>query len=398
MVTVLFVDDDAAGLRALREAYDRCHSGWETRFVPRPGDALEVMSEQHVDAVVASARMSAMSTASFLRLAKQQFPKTARIALSNPGDRSAKLSALPVVNQCLSKTCGPEVLVKVVERTTRLNERIFSETTQALVDEVGSLPSLPANLIALDAALSDENCSLGHIADIMSADVAMVAKVLQLVNSSFFGLRTDIHDLRQAVAYLGIETLRDFAMAGAVFRAFSPSRSLPESWLGAFNAHSVAVADIASTLVRTSLARCEANVAGMLHNVGELVVADQAPHKLEAIAAGAADGLCAETAEQRELGTTLPVVGGYLLASWGMNFHVVESITCQRDPWDGPEREPELSDILRTADHLASAEPGAALLMAGPGQVPVCLSVAAPAPGTDLTAAASAFLDLDGPH
>ncbi|HET9061073.1 MAG TPA: HDOD domain-containing protein [Acidimicrobiales bacterium] len=377
MVTVLFVDDDAAGLRALRDAYERCHDGWETCFIPRPGDALDAMSERHIDAVVASARLSGMSTASFLRVAKQQHPRTARIALSNPGDRSAKLGALPVVNQCLSKTCGPDVLVKVVERTTRLHERIFSEATQRLVSEVGSLPSLPSNLLALDCALSDENCSLGQIADIMSSDVAMVAKVLQLVNSSFFGLRTDIHDLRQAVAYLGIETLRDFAMAGAVFRAFSPSRLLPDSWLGAFNAHSLAVADVTASLVRTSLARCEANVAGMLHNVGELVVADRAPERLKAIAADVAEGFGAGESERRHLGTTLPVVGGYLLAVWGMNYHIVEAITCQRETCEGPAREPELGDLVRTGDYLGAAEPGGEPHCSQAGDVPVCFSVLA---------------------
>jgi HD-like signal output (HDOD) protein len=266
------------------------------------------------------------------------------------------LRTLPVANQCLSRSCGPEVLAKVIQRTTRLQGKLFTEATQSLALEVGALPSLPSSLVALDDALSNEDCSLAQIADIMSGDVAMVAKVLQLVNSSFFGLRTEIRDLRQAVAYLGIETLRDFALAGAVFRAFKPSPLLPQGWLASFNHHSITVADTTTRLVRTSLAQCEANVAGMLHGIGELVVAERAPGKLVAAAIEVAAGASPDEAEINQVGTTYPVIGGYLLSQWGMGYHIVEAITCHREPWSGPAHDPDLGDVVRVADHLAARD------------------------------------------
>jgi HD-like signal output (HDOD) protein len=383
MVSVLFVDDDAACLRALREAYAEYAHGWETQFVHGAGAALDAMADRPVDAVVTAARLSGIGAASFLRLTKQQHPQTARIALSNPGDRSAMLRTLPVANQCLSRSCGPEVLAKVVERTTRLQRKLYSEPTQRLAGEVGALPSLPANLVALDAALSNEDCSLAHIADIMSGDVAMVAKVLQLVNSSFFGLRAEIRDLRQAVAYLGIETVRDFALAGAVFRAFKPSPLLPDGWLSSFNLHAVAVADATAHLVRTSLAQCEASVAGMLHGIGELVVAERAPGKLLEVALEVSAGASPDEAELLHVGTTYPVIGGYLLSQWGMGSHIVEAITCYRDPWTGSPHDPDLGDVVRVADVLAGRDqaagrhhddfPGVDLVDHGP-EAWVCLS------------------------
>lgn len=357
MVSVLFVDDTDVGLRALRDSFASGAESWETAFVPGPDVALYVMGERPVDAVVASARLSGMSTADFLRLTKLRHPKTARIALSNPGDRGAMLSTLPVANQCLSKACGIDVLAKAVEHTTKLQSKLFSEATQRLVAELGALPSLPSSLIAVDAALSNQNASLGQIAEIMSGDVAMVAKVLQLVNSSFFGLRAEIRDLRQAVAYLGVETLRDFAMAGAVFRAFTPSPLLPDGWLASFNAHSVAVAEIASQLVRTSAAQCEANVAGTLHDIGELVVAERAPAKLIDIAADVSAGSPPDEAEILHIGTTYPVIGGYLLSLWGMGHNIIAALAGQREIWTGAPREPALADVVRVADHLAANQP-----------------------------------------
>jgi HD-like signal output (HDOD) protein len=361
MVSVLFVDDTEVGLRALRDTFAIGSQSWDTAFVPGADVALYMMGERPVDAVVASARLSGMSTADFLRLTKLRYPRVARIALSNPGDRGAMLSTLPVANQCLSKSCGIEVLARAVELTTQLQGKLFSEATQRLVAAVGALPSLPASLTAVDAALSNENSSLGQIADIMSGDVAMVAKVLQLVNSSFFGLRAEIGDLRQAVAYLGVETLRDFALASAVFRAFTPSPLLPGDWLARFNAHSLAVADIMAQLVRTSAAKCEANVSGTLHDIGELIVAERAPEKLLEIASDVRAGASPDEAEVRHVGTTYPVIGGYLLSMWGLGHNVIEAVARQREIWAGPPREPALADVIRVADHMAGSELAAAV-------------------------------------
>jgi HD-like signal output (HDOD) protein len=332
------------------------------------------MGERPVDAVVASARLSGMSTAEFLGLTKLRHPRIARIALSSPGDRGAMLSTLPVANQCLSKACGAEVLTRAVEKTTRLQSQLFSEATQGLVAQVGALPSLPSSLMAVDTALSDENTSLGQIADIMSGDVGMVAKVLQLVNSSFFGLRAEIRDLRQAVAYLGVEKLRDFAMASAVFRAFTPSPLLPDDWLLRFNAHSLSVADIMCQLVRTSAAKCEADVAGTLHDIGELVVAERAPAKLIEIAGEVSNGSSPDDAELRHLGTTYPVIGGYLLSLWGMGHNIIEAVARQRELWSGAPREPSMADVVRIADRLAASRLEGTDNQPPVAKVPVCQS------------------------
>jgi HD-like signal output (HDOD) protein len=243
----------------------------------------------------------------------------------------------------------------VVRHTTRLQSKLFSDATQKIVAQVGALPSLPSTLTEVDAALAEEDCSLARVAEVMSNDVAMVAKILQLVNSSFFGLRTEIRELRQAVAYLGVEALRDFALAGSVFRAFTPSPLLPGDWLASFNAHSLAVADTMTQLVRTSTAKCEANVAGTLHDIGELVVAERAPAKLIEVAAEVAGGASPDDAEIRHMGTTYPVIGGHLLSLWGMGYNIVEAITCQREEWAGPAREYQLGDVVRVAHHLVGS-------------------------------------------
>jgi HD-like signal output (HDOD) protein len=265
------------------------------------------------------------------------------------------MRSLPVAHQCLAKKGPPEVLVRTIQRAAELQALLYSETTRRMLGQVGDLPSLPANLVALDAVLCNEEASLGDVARIVTRDVAMSAKVLQLVNSPFFGLRSSIRDLRQAVSYLGVETLRALTITTEVFRAFKPSELLPGDWMERFSEHSLDVADIAGRLVRTSTAQYEASVAGLLHDVGELVVADRAPEKLCAVLAEVSGGRPPDEAETESLGATYPVLGGCLLSLWGMNYRVVEAVTRHREHWGGAQRDPELPDAVHVADALASA-------------------------------------------
>jgi HD-like signal output (HDOD) protein len=357
MVSVLFVDSDVPAMESLCKTCGARSPGWQTVFAPNASAGRAILSSKPFDAVVVGTRLGEMDGASFLNLTKERCPETVRIALLDQGDPGGGMRSLPVAHQCLTKPCEPETLVRTIERSTELQALLHDNALRRMIGEVGDLPSLPSNLVALDSALSSEESSLGEVASIIGSDVAMSAKVLQLVNSAFFGVRAVIHDLRQAIAYLGIEMLRNLTTVTEAFRVFTPSPLLPDDWMARFNAHSLEVADIAGQLVGTSTARYEASVAGMLHGVGELVVAERAPAKLYTVRADVLAGRCADEAETEHLGATYPVLGAYLLSLWGTNYRIVEAVARHRESWSGPRRDPELADVVHVADCLASPCP-----------------------------------------
>jgi HD-like signal output (HDOD) protein len=133
-----------------------------------------------------------------------------------------------------------------------------------------------------------------------------------------------------------------------------------------FNEHSLEVAEIAGRLVRTSAAQYEASVAGLLHDVGELVVADRAPTKLCEILSQVSAGRPSPEAETELLGATFPIVGGCLLSLWGMNYRVVEAVTRYREHWEGRQRDPDLADAVHVADALTSTGHMSPRYQAGP--------------------------------
>ena len=82
------------------------------------------------------------------------------------------------------------------------------------------LPTIPKVYNALNAALVDPEVSLDDIGKIVEQDVAISAKILQLVNSSFFGIVANITSIRQATAFLGVDLLRNLALSTELMREF----------------------------------------------------------------------------------------------------------------------------------------------------------------------------------
>src|SRR5919108_250007 len=106
------------------------------------------------------------------------------------------------------------------------------------VGQLGELPSLPSLYAQLTRALEDPECSLDRVAAIVERDVAMCAKVLQLVNSAFFGLSRRVTSVRQAVGFLGTNMLRSLLFSAEVFKTFS-SEGMDEDLLDEIERHAL---------------------------------------------------------------------------------------------------------------------------------------------------------------
>ena len=103
----------------------------------------------------------------------------------------------------------------------------------------------------------------------------MSAKVLQVVNSAFFGLRRQITDVGQAAVLLGLGTLRALVLSSHAFEKFQPSPPIEGFDLDALQRHCSQVARVARELVPIGQQRDDAFVAALLHDVGLLVLATQ---------------------------------------------------------------------------------------------------------------------------
>jgi HD-like signal output (HDOD) protein len=206
----------------------------------------------------------------------------------------------------------------------------------------------------LAQAAQDPNTSLATVAEIMGNDVAMVAKVLQLVNSGFFGLAQTVTSLKVAIAYLGMETIKNLALATDTFKIFTPAPCIAPSFCEAMQRHAQRAALIVGTLPLSAGLRDVGIVSALLHDIGELVLACKLPHEFcAALELTRTTGCSQVEAEEQMIGTSHAEIGAYLLGLWNIDSLVVEAVAHHHHPDRIPHRSFDASTALYFADRLA---------------------------------------------
>ena len=193
---------------------------WEMAFVTSGPEALQLMEQQPFDIIVTDMRMPVMTGAELLEQVKCRFPQCFRIILSGQADQQTILRAVDPTHQYLAKPCDTTELKKRLTRALAVRGLLKNKELQGVVSRLQALPSLPSLFLEVTKELDSSEPSLPRIAHLVSEDMAMTAKILQLVNSAFFGLRCRISSPMQAVQMLGLDTLRALVLTTHVFYKF----------------------------------------------------------------------------------------------------------------------------------------------------------------------------------
>ena len=354
MKSILFVDDDPNVLEGLRRMLYCQRHEWEMAFASNGEAALTLMDAHPFEVIITDMRMPGMDGAALLKRVRDRHPDAVRIVLSGHTELQTALRAVPVAHQFLTKPCDPQSLRVSIGRATTLSSVLTSKALANLIHSIRDLPSLPHTYAALQEALSEPDASVDKLAKIVEQDVAISAKVLQLVNSSFFGIVREIATPRTAVAYLGIEILRQLVLSAEVFRVFQVSGQVGAHWLMELSSHSQLVAKIASKMNLSKLLPEAALVSALLHDVGKLVLASRMPKEFSrALELSREQQRPLHDIEQEMLGVTHAEVGAHLLGLWGMPCIVVEGVAYHHGPWRVSRQQPDAIDAVYVANILA---------------------------------------------
>ncbi len=349
---VLFVDDDARVLNAHRIALEQHSSQVDAMFAQGAEAALEVVRSASIDVVATDMHMPGMDGTMLLGTIKEDHPELVRIMLCHPSEMEALFAALPVCHQILPKSLDGDSLVNVIERTCRLRE-LLTDSLRKKIGKVERLPSVPAVYHELMAAMARPDASASRIARIVEKDAAMAAKTLQLVNSAFFSRAKTITKIDQAVAHLGMELIKNLSLTVHVYAAFESGARSSGVAVDAEQEHSLLVARVARRLVPNPRASQNAFTAGLLHDIGNLVLSVCIPEKFKStVRVGAGTDRPSHEIEAEMLGVTHAEVGAYLLALWGLNYPIVEAVAYHHNPGAALERTFELPTAVSLANAL----------------------------------------------
>ncbi|ACU36308.1 HDOD domain-containing protein [Actinosynnema pretiosum subsp. pretiosum] len=327
---VLFVDDEPQVLSGLRRSLRKHADRWDLRFAEGGRAALEVMAAEPVDVVVTDMLMPGMTGAELLAEVRRLHPTAGRLVLSGHADREAVIAAVASTQQFLSKPCDADRLVRAVEQVLTVRDLVLDDRLRVVLGEVQSLPkprSVHQRILDLTAR---EDCDLDQVVELVESDISLCVEVLKLVSSSFFGQQREVGGIAQAVSLLGVDTIRALAISGKVFSSGATPDNLDLAALRTRSVRTAALArDIALAEGWETPVVHQAFLAGLLRDVGLLVLADSRPDAYRAITSVPEDEhWAAHDAEVAELGCSLPEVSAYLLGTWGFAMPVVRAIAC----------------------------------------------------------------------
>lgn len=329
---IMFVDDDVYILKGYQRALEQYGTDWDVYFCVSGMEALNLLSKQPMDVLITDLRMPNMDGIILLEKVLQQYPAIIRMVMSGNVEEPDSFKAANLAHQLIAKPCDMMKIRSIVEETCTLRDRLSDKKLIKLITGIKSLPSVPTLYLQLLREFQAEQPTLSKVGEIISMDVAMTAKILQLVNSAFFSIPYKVSNVQQALSILGLNTIKALVLSVGVFSQYQnpsySSFSIDELWQ-----HSIFVGNlsraIASSAGLNRMEQDETQMAGILHDVGKLIQSD---------IPGFYRMLSMNTRfpelqmEYHYLGTSHAEIGAYMLSLWGLPSGVVKAVAFHHNP------------------------------------------------------------------
>ncbi|MEW8507384.1 MAG: response regulator [Candidatus Thiodiazotropha sp.] len=344
---ILFVDSDGNQLKSLRRNLRDFRNKWQLLFAENAQQALELMQQAAVDIVVSETQLAGMSGSELLKEVQLHYPSATRLLFSGQAMRTPAQELINHAHQFIAKPCDRDQLIDILQRVFHLRSLLNNPALEEMISSMDRLPSLPTTYRQIITALQSESATVKDIGGIVAQDIGMSTKILQLVNSAFFGIPRQIASPERAVSLLGIETVTNLALAAGVFTQLEAD-VVDEFKLEQLWHHSVMVSGLVQQLAKASdLDQQHYQIpmlAGLLHDLGKLVLATQDREEYRRIVQQAdQDDVPLFETESESLWCNHATIGAYLMGLWGLPYSAVEAVALHH----APERQnPERLDCL----------------------------------------------------
>jgi putative nucleotidyltransferase with HDIG domain len=326
---ILVVDDKPDTFEDLKAALAPSGTAWQMEYTGGGDAALAALEREPVDVVIAEDQMASMDGVALLTRVRDQHPTAIRMIVSattRPG------LATIVSHRFLSKPCNADELAILIKRSCALHERTGEVEAFRKTMATTALPSRPGVYMELNRVLSDPDWQPHQVSAVLERDVAMTAKVLQLANSALFGLTSTVTSVRDAVMYLGVDTIRSLSLTAEAFGKLLPGGSADFS-LDDFQSHAMLVARITASILPAGRTQQEAVTAALLHDIGKLVLISDGSRRWAPLTEQARQRqVPVHVVEQETDGVTHAHLGAHLLSLWGLPDGIVEAVAHHHDP------------------------------------------------------------------
>ncbi len=227
-----------------------------------------------------------------------------------------------------------------------------------VVSNIRNLPTPPIVFHQIQKVINDPNVNAAQVASILAEDPAMSVKVLKMTNSAFYGLAREIESVRQAVVIIGFEAIKNLVLSASVLDMFK-GKNIDEEYQEKFWRHSLSTAFGCRLLARKLRDRAvidpdAAFSAGLLHDVGKLIICCYLPEEYAQFAAERArdrESLDYQI-EEKIFGYHHAQIGGFLAEQWKIPHRLKEAIEFHHQPALDQGEEP-IAGLVHLANYVA---------------------------------------------
>lgn len=225
-----------------------------------------------------------------------------------------------------------------------------TDNTSAVLDHIQKLPSLPSIVMEILESISNDNIDITWLSMKIANDQALAARVLRVANSPFYGLSGQIDSISRAISVLGFNSLRGLVMAASIIDEF-PHMEKKLDWM-TFWQHSIATAVCAKVLAKQAGLNPEtAFTAGLLHDIGKLVIGVYFPRFFQIDDTGTIESLLRE---REALGFDHAALGREVATRWRFPPAIQQAIGLHHTH-AGISKERTLTDVVYIANLFAHA-------------------------------------------
>ena len=329
---ILFVETHGKMLQGLMRTLSSVDDDWKIVLSTDADAALEMLSQRRFSILVGGFGDNFSECENFLGKVQQSAPAVIRFALlSQPGGHCA--SSPEYAHQCFSDKCPADEIAAAIQRGLTVWDRCTKNPALTdLLAHIHNIPTPPTLYFEIREEMNSANCDARSISKTLAHDPALCAKLLKVANSGFYAMPRTVSDVHEAVTFLGTDTIASLVLATHVFsRMPVPGLNLDALWK-----HSLTSSALCREIVMQQggdrLTINTAGVAGLLHDIGQLIFLSNMPdrfHPMLRSSDGDEEKLL--QMEQETFGVGHPELSSYLLALWSLPEAVVRAVASHHD-------------------------------------------------------------------
>lgn len=332
---ILFVDDEKQILKSIRRLF--MDTEYEVFIAESGMEALKILENQEINLIISDMRMPNMNGYELLSEVKKRFPHIIRIILSGFAEERIVFDSLQknIAKLYILKPWENSSLIDTIDKVFQI-ENVLNHNNNVLklIKSAEELPTIKKSYQKIIEEI-ERNVEIYRIVDAIEYDSSIASKLLHIINSSYYSVKTG--SIKRAVAYLGLDNVRNIVIASAFIDSLGfnskDTEILEILWKQSFISNRI-VSLIYSEFLKKKTPETEMN-AGLLSNIGMAFMIyhfrDEYKEVTDEVKVQGANII---EIENKCFGTNHQEIGGYLLKWWDIPLPIVEVALYHHNPFN----------------------------------------------------------------